>query len=81
LDIAQRRLSICASRQAHREYRAFARLARHCHIAAHHARKLAGDGKTKAGPAEALRGRGIGLAEFLEQFRLLRQPAGKLASL
>jgi hypothetical protein len=32
------------TRQAHGEDRAFARLARHGHIAAHHARQLAGDG-------------------------------------
>src|SRR5262249_13547383 len=30
-----------ALRQAHREYRALARLARHCHVATHHARELA----------------------------------------
>ena len=51
--------------------RAFARLARHCHVAAHHAGELAGDSKTKAGAAEALRGRGIGLGELLEQLCLL----------
>jgi hypothetical protein len=34
--------------------------------------------RSKPGAAETLRGRGIGLAEFLEQFRLLRQPAGKI---
>jgi hypothetical protein len=38
-------------------------------VAAHHARGLSGDGK--AGAAEALRGRRIGLAGFLEQFGLL----------
>jgi len=33
--------------------------------------KLAGDGKAKTSAAEALRGRGIGLAELLEQLCLL----------
>jgi hypothetical protein len=56
-----------AARQAHCKHRALARLARHCHIAAHHARELAGDGKAEAGAAEALRGRSVGLAELLEQ--------------
>jgi hypothetical protein len=46
-----------AARQAHGEDRTFARLARHGHIATHHARELAGDGEAKAGAAEALRGR------------------------
>jgi hypothetical protein len=45
----------------------FARLARHRHVATHHARKLAREGKAEPGAAEALRGRGIGLAEFLER--------------
>ena len=58
-------------RQPHREHRAFAGLARDRHVAAHHAGKLARDGKAQAGAAEALRGRGVGLGEFLEQFRLL----------
>ena len=40
-------------------------------IAAHHARELAGDGEAEPGAAEALRGRGIGLGELLEQLRLL----------
>src|SRR6516162_7500129 len=60
-----------ATRQAHREYRTLARLARHGHVATHHARELTGDGKAKTGAAEALRGRGISLAELLEQLRLL----------
>ena len=60
-----------AARQAHCKSRAFARLARHCHVAAHHARELAGDGKTEAGAAEALRRRGIGLGELLKQLCLL----------
>ena len=37
-------LAIAAPRQAHREHRAFARLARHRYVAAHNARELAGDG-------------------------------------
>jgi hypothetical protein len=60
-----------AARQAHRKDRAFARLARHCHIATHHARELARDSEPEPGAAEALSGRGIGLAEFLEQLDLL----------
>jgi hypothetical protein len=65
-----------AARQPHREHRAFARLARHGHVAAHHARELAGNGKAKTSAAEALRGRGIGLAELLEHLSwLLRSHA------
>src|SRR5215510_7136949 len=60
-----------APRQAHREHRALTRLARHCHIAAHHTGELAGDGETEPCPAIAARGQGIGLGEVLEQFRLL----------
>src|SRR5215471_12650996 len=60
-----------APRQAHREDRSFTRLARHCHVAAHHARELAGDGKAEPRAGEALRGRGISLAELLEQLCLL----------
>ena len=40
-------------------------------LAAHHARELAGDGEAETGAAEAPRGRGIGLAELLEQPCLL----------
>src|SRR5262249_1535785 len=47
-----------AGRQAHRKDRAFARLARHRHIAAHHARELAGDGKAEPGAPVAARGQG-----------------------
>ena len=65
-----------AGRQAHGEHRAFAQLARHRPVAAHHARELAGDGKAEPRAAEALSGRGIGLAELLEQLcLLLRSPA------
>src|SRR5262245_53332954 len=45
-----------AALQAHREHRALAWLARHRHVAAHHARELAGDGKAEPGAAEVLRG-------------------------
>src|SRR5262245_52979259 len=58
-------LGLRAARQAHREDRALARLARHRHVAAHHARELAGDGEAEPGAAEALSGRGIGLTELL----------------
>jgi hypothetical protein len=40
-------------------------------IAAHHAREPAGDGEAELRAAEALRGRGVGLTEPLEQPRLL----------
>src|SRR6516165_4806386 len=64
-------VDVRAGRQAHRKHRALAWLARHRHIAAHHARELAGDGKAEPGAAELLRSRGIGLAELLEQLSLL----------
>src|SRR5262249_44498412 len=60
-----------APRQPHCEHRALARLAGYRDIAAHHARELASDGEAEPGAAEALRGRGIGLAELLEQLGLL----------
>src|SRR6516225_9363292 len=60
-----------AARQAHREHRTLARLARHRHVAAHHARELAREGKAEPRPAKALCGRGIGLAKLLEQLSLL----------
>jgi hypothetical protein len=47
--------SLAAPRQPHREHRALARLARQRHVAAHHARELAGDGKAESGAAEASR--------------------------
>jgi hypothetical protein len=62
---------VLAAWQAHREYRAFARLTRYGHIATHHAREFAGEGKAEPRPPIAARGQGIGLGEFLEQFRLL----------
>jgi hypothetical protein len=40
-----------ASRQTHRENRTLAGLARHGHVAAHHARELAREGKAKPRPA------------------------------
>src|SRR5499427_1000338 len=60
-----------ATRQAYGEHRAFARLARHRHVTAHHARELAGDGKAETGAAETMNGRGVSLAELLEQLCLL----------
>ena len=57
--------------EAHRKHRALAWLAHYGHIATHHARELAGDGKPEPRAAEVLRGRGFGLGEFLEQLRLL----------
>src|SRR5262245_49542136 len=65
------KLAIAARRQAHREHRALARLARHRDVAAHHARELARDGKAETGAAVAARGQGIGLGEVLEQLGLL----------
>src|SRR5262249_61841886 len=46
-------------------------LPRNRHIGAAQARELTGDGKAEPGAAETLRGRGIGLAELLEQLCLL----------
>src|SRR5262249_27408377 len=60
-----------APRQAHCEDRTLAGLARHRYVAAHHARELAREGKAEPRAAEALSGRGIGLAELLEQLSLL----------
>src|SRR5262249_9641390 len=60
-----------APRQAEGEDRTLARLACHCHIAAHHPRELAGDGKAQPRSAVAARCEGICLGEILEQFRLL----------
>src|SRR6516162_9047037 len=47
-------LAFGAARQAHCKHRALAWLARHGHVATHHARELAGDSKTKSGATEAL---------------------------
>jgi hypothetical protein len=57
--------------QAHRKDRTFVRLARHGHVAAHHASELAREGKAEPRPAVTARGQGIRLSEFLEQLRLL----------
>src|SRR5262249_12686435 len=64
-------LSVCGRWQAHGKDRTFAGLTRYGHVAPHHTRELAGDGKAEPGSAEALSGRGIGLAELLEQLWLL----------
>src|SRR5262249_54126803 len=61
---------LCAARQAHRKDRTLARLARHRHVAAHHACELAREGKSEPRAAEALCSRGIGLAELFEQLSL-----------
>src|SRR6516162_1487688 len=63
--------TIDAPRQADSEDRPVAWLACYGHVAAHHACELARDGKAEPGAAEAPRGKGIGLAELLEQLRLL----------
>src|SRR5262245_44366254 len=62
---------VLAAGQTHRKDRTLARLARHGHVAAHHARELARERKAEPRAAEALSGRGIGLAELLEQLCLL----------
>src|SRR5215470_4528476 len=60
-----------APRQAHGEHGPLARLARHRHVAAHHARELAREGKSETRAAIAACGQGIGLSKILEQLRLL----------
>jgi hypothetical protein len=64
-------LAGCACRQAHRKHRTLARFACHRHVAAHHARELAREGKAEPRAAVAARGQGLRLGEFLEQSRLL----------
>src|SRR5262249_20990848 len=64
-------LRVRAPWQAHRKDRTFAQLARHRHIAAHHAREFAREGKSEPRAAEVLSGCGIGLGELLEQLCLL----------
>ena len=54
------------ARQAHGKHRALAWFARHRHVAAHHARQFAREGKAKAGSAVAPRCQGVGLGEILE---------------
>src|SRR5436190_835997 len=78
--LRQRRRNRCvpwnAGWQAHGEHRALAGLARHRDVAAHHTSELAGDCEAQARTAEPLRGRGLSLAELLEQFaELLRRHA------
>src|SRR6516164_7366806 len=65
------RLCVLAGWQAHGKNRALARLALHRHIATHHARELAREGKAEPRAAIAACGQGIGLGEILKQFRLL----------
>src|SRR5262249_16693278 len=64
-------ISLPAARQGHRKDRALAWLARHGHVATHHAREFAGNGKTEPRATVALCGRGVGLDELLEQLCLL----------
>jgi hypothetical protein len=71
ISVLQPRLCSHVAGQAHREHRALARLARHRHVAAHHARELPRERKAESGSAVASRGQGVRLGEILEQFRLL----------
>src|SRR5262249_45179251 len=64
-------LGCCAAWQPNGEHRALARLARHRHVATHHARELARDGKPEPCPAVAAGPHGVRLGEILEEFRLL----------
>src|SRR5262249_47420864 len=59
-------LAIAAPRQAHGEHRALAVLAGDSHIAAHHARELAREGKAEPRSTVAARNERIGLGELLE---------------
>jgi hypothetical protein len=47
-------LAIAAARQAHCKHRTFAHLARHGHVATHHPRELAGDGKAEPAGCSAV---------------------------
>src|SRR5262245_57172404 len=49
----------CTARQPHREHRTLAWLARHGHVATHHARELARQRKAEAGSTIAPRSQGI----------------------
>ena len=69
--LGRRILGLRAGWQAHCKDRALAGLARHGHVAAHHAGELAGDSKAEAGAAVLPCSRGIGLGELLEQLCLL----------
>src|SRR5262249_58658314 len=64
-------LCVLAAWQAHGEYRPLAQLTGHGHVAAHHARELAREGKAEPASTVPPRGQGIGLGELLEEFRLL----------
>jgi len=64
------------ARQAHREHRALARFACHGHVAAHHARELAGDGKAQASAAETLCSRSI-VADANEYSKSVRERVHK----
>src|SRR5215469_953117 len=64
-------LCALAPRQAYCEDRTLARFACYGHVATHHARELAGEGKAKPRAAEALSGRSVSLAELHEQLGLL----------
>jgi len=55
-------LAIAAAWQANRKHRTFAHLARHGHVAAHHACELAREGKAEPGSTVAARSERIGLA-------------------
>src|SRR5262249_36371572 len=66
------RLAFRAARQAHRKHRTLAVLAGHRHIAAHHARKLAGDSESEPCAAVLFRGRSLGLGKLLKQLVQLR---------
>src|ERR1700757_3842643 len=70
------KLWVLTARQAHREYRTFARLARHRHVASHQLTKWAGNPQAEPGAAILPCGRGISLGKLLEQTgHLLRRHA------
>src|SRR5262249_42384038 len=66
-----RREELLVPRQPHRKDRTLAGLARHNHVAAHHAREFAADGKPEARAAKTPGSERIGLSKFREQLRLL----------
>src|SRR6476660_9018823 len=59
-------LAIAATRQAHCKHRTFAHLARHGHVATHHARELARKGKAEPRSPVSTRSERISLGELLE---------------
>jgi hypothetical protein len=67
-----------AARQAHREHRSLARLARHGHVTAHQARELAREDKAEPRHNDARSGN---RPEILEQPRLLIAPSRLTVSL